>query len=323
VISGLATLALLVGALASGTAPAAALQTPAPETRAAAAGAQVPRPAPDPPFRVGEALTYSIAYAFVDAGTLRMSVEGIENVNGRPAYHFVSRAQTNSSISALYSLTDHLQSWMDVERLYSLRYHRDAVEKGKKRSKHLTFDQARHVKIFEHDGSEKAIAPEAQDDVSILYYLRTLPFAEGKTFTLDNLADPEDNPMRIAVLGTEKVRVAAGTFDCWVLKLDVHTDSGVFSQGGEVKTWLSRDPRHVLVKLQSKLSVGSFNVELTEFQPGADGPPAASGAAPAESASAAGPAPTADSAALSTPGSPPASDGANRAPSSAASSTGR
>ncbi len=317
-IRRIAALALLLGALASGTAGAASPQTPAgPETRAyTAAGAPAERPAPDPPFRVGEVLTYSIAYAFVDAGTLRLSVDGIETLNGRNAYHLVSRAQTNSTVSALYSLTDHLQSWMDVEHLYSLRYVREAVEKGKKRQKRLTFDQVRHVKVFEHDGSEKAIAPEAQDDVSILYYLRTLPFEQGKTFTLNNLADPGDNPMRISVLGAEKVRVPAGTFDCWVLRLDVHTDSGIFSQGAEIRAWMTRDPRHVLVKLQSKLSVGSFTVQLTGLEAG-------EGAVPAAPAGASGSgAPAADSGS-GTPPTAPGSDGSAAGTSSAASPTGR
>jgi hypothetical protein len=271
---------LLAGALPAG-AGAAPLQTPdraAPATSAysASGGVAVPVPA-EPPFRVGEVLTYAIAYAFVDAGTLRMEVAGIEDVRGRPAYHFVSRAQTNSTISALYSLTDHLQSWMDVERLHSLRYVREAVEKGKKRDKRLTFDQERHVKIFEHDSTEKAIVPDGLDDVAILYYLRTLPFEKGKTFTLDNLADPEDNPMRVAVLGTEKVKVPGGTYDCWVLRLDVHTDSGIFSQGAEIRAWLTRDPRHVLAKLQSRLPVGSFTVQLTSLQSGQGGAPGAAG----------------------------------------------
>ena len=319
--SNLAILALLAGALASGTTEAAALQTtPGPETRAYAADqAPASRLAPDPPFRVGEVLTYSIAYAFVDAWTLRLAVEGIETLNGRSAYHLVSQAQTNATVSALYSLTDHLQSWMDVEHLYSLRYVREAVEKGKKRSKRLTFDQARHVKIFEHDGSEKAIAPEAQDDVSILYYLRTLPFEQGKTFTLNNLADPEDNPMRVAVLGTEKVRVSAGTFDCWVLRLDLHTDSGIFSQGAEIRTWMTRDPRHVLVKLQSKLPVGSFTVQLTSLQAG-------EGAVPPAPAAAAGSSPAVGDSGMDGPPAPaaaPGPDGAAAGTSAAASSTGR
>jgi hypothetical protein len=278
-----ALVAILLGTLPAGRDGVVSPQSPAdpsPETRAYSATGGAPvRPAREAPFRVGESLTYSISYAFVDAGTLHMTVEGIEEMNGRPAYHLVSRAQTNSTVSALYSLTDHLQSWMDVEHLYSLRYVREAIEKGKKREKRLTFDQTRHVKIFDQDGLEKPITPEAQDDVSILYFIRTLPFATGKTFTLNNLADPDDNPMRIAVLGTEKVKTPAGTFDCWVLRLDVHTDSGIFSQGAELRAWLTRDPRHVLAKLQSKLTVGSFTMQLTGLKAGEAAPaaPAASG----------------------------------------------
>src|SRR5678816_595825 len=39
------------------------------------------------PFRVGENLTYQAKVNFLNAGTATMSVEGIEQIRGRPAYH--------------------------------------------------------------------------------------------------------------------------------------------------------------------------------------------------------------------------------------------
>lgn len=221
------------------------------------------------PFKVGEVLTYTISYSFVDAGTMRLAVEGVEDVEGRPAYRLTFMAKTNPTVSAIYSLKDLLQSWMDVERLHSLKFVKESVEKGKRRDRRYRLDQVRHLRVNQLNGEEKPMPADAQDDASIFYYLRTLPLEEGKRFTLNNLMDPDDNPMRVVVLGTERVKVPAGSFDCFVIKLDVNTDSGVFSQGGELKVWITRDARRVPVKLESKLAVGSFIGSLIRDEHGA------------------------------------------------------
>ncbi|MFN2433425.1 MAG: DUF3108 domain-containing protein [Gemmatimonadota bacterium] len=260
-------LLLLLGALPPGLA-----------AQATSAARDAPIQAPSPvtvPFRVGEALEYTISYAFLDAGTMRLAVEGVEEVDGRPAYHLRFEAQTNSAISAIYSLKDLLQSWMDVERLHSVRFIKESVEKGKRRDRSYTLDQTRRVRVDDQTGEEKPMPAGAQDDLSIFYFLRTLPLEEGKRFTLNNLMDPDDNPMRVTVVGSEPVKVPAGRFDCFVLRLDVHTDSGVFSQGGEVKVWMTKDPRRILTKLESKVSVGSFSAVLTQLTPGRQASPAA------------------------------------------------
>jgi hypothetical protein len=254
------------------SAPAGA--TPASEpTRTPASSAGVPAASQlsalaTVPFGVGETLQYSIAYAFLEAGTLRLAVESLESFAGRPAYRLTFTAQTNPSVSAIYSLKDNLQSWMDAERLHSLQFVKESVEKGKKRDRNYRLDQARHVRIDAETGKEEPMPADAQDDVSIFYFLRTLPLAEGKRFTLNNLMDPDDNPMRVSVLGSETVRVPAGTFDCLVLRLKVQTDSGIFSQGGELKVWMTKDARRLPIKIESKLAVGSFTASLTSQQSG-------------------------------------------------------
>lgn len=261
---------LLMGfalALASGP-PARAAQSPRPDPTAEPAGGAIEVRRADPPFRVGETLDYSIAYAFLEAGTLRLAVAGIESMSGRQAYHLTFNAQTNSAVSAIYSLKDRVESWLDVERLHSLRFAKLAVEKGKRREKDYRLDQARHIRVNQKTGEEEPMPPDAQDDLSVFYYLRTLPLTDGTRYTLPVLMDPDDNPMRLTVLGTEKVKVPAGTFDCWVVALDVKTDSGIFAQRGDLRMWMTRDARRIPVKLESKLKIGSFTATLTGLEPG-------------------------------------------------------
>jgi hypothetical protein len=256
---------------------AAVRPTPDAPGEATLAATSAPRGAPVP-FAVGEVLQYDLAWSFLNAGTMRLAVEGVEQVGDRDAYLLSFQARTNRTISTFYSLENLLRSWMDVERLHSLRFVKESVEKGKQRDRSYRLDQERHVRIDEETGEEEPMPAGAQDDASIFYFMRLLPLADGKRFTLNNLMDPDDNPMKVSVLGKESVRVPAGTFDAWVLRLDVDTDSGAFSQGGELTVWMTRDERRLPVKLESKLPVGTFTASLREYRPGSR-TPAATGTA--------------------------------------------
>jgi hypothetical protein len=98
--------------------------------------------------------------------------------------------------------------------------------------------------------------------------IRLLPFEPGAKFTLRNLADPEDNPLGIQVLKKERVKVPAGTFETYLLKLDFKTNHGMFKKGGENLIWVTADDRHMPVKLSSKMGLGKFRAELVEFSAG-------------------------------------------------------
>ena len=86
---------------------------------------------------------------------------------------------------------------------------------------------------------------------------------------LRNQADPNDNPLTIEVLKQERIKVPAGSFDTYVLDLDVTTDGGLFKKGGENRIWVTTDARHVPVKISSRIGVGSFEAELVDYARGA------------------------------------------------------
>lgn len=245
-------LALLVGA-----APAAAQTQPASAQRSV-------------PFQPGERMEYAVSYGIVPAGTMEVRVAGLETFAGRPAYHFVFEAQSNRTVSYLYELDSTEEAWFDAAELYSLLYKRHSVENDKTRVRQYRFDQARQVRIDE-EGEVEPASPRAVDQLSMMYYLRLLPYKPGARFSLQNQVDPDDNPVRVEVLKTERVKVPAGTFDTYVLKLVVKTDRGIFKKGGDNRVWVTTDPSHVPVKFTSKIGIGNFQAELTEYRAGRGG----------------------------------------------------
>jgi hypothetical protein len=219
------------------------------------------------PFRPGEELEYAVSYGAIPAGTMELRVEDLETFAGRPAYHFVSNAESNKAVSFLYELDQVEEAWFDAEHKYSLKYTRRSTENDKTRDKEVVFDQQRQLRI-EADGDTGPASPRAVDQLSMIYFLRLLPYETGARFTLRNQADPDDNPIGIRVLKSERIKVPAGAFETYVLQLDLTTDSGVFKKGGDNRVWVTTDARHVPVRFSSKIGLGNFQAELVKYTAG-------------------------------------------------------
>jgi hypothetical protein len=220
------------------------------------------------PFYPGESMEYAVGYGRLPAGSLEIGIEELDTLDGRPAYHIVFQAASNQAISYIYDINSREESWFDAREFYSLRYRRESTENDKTRTKEYVFDQQRQVRI-EPDGDVSPASPRAVDQVAMFYYVRLLPLEPGSKFVLRNQADPDDNPLTVEVLKRERVKVPAGTFDTYVLDLDVKTDGGLFKKGGENRIWVTTDARHVPVKISSKVGIGSFEAELVDYARGA------------------------------------------------------
>lgn len=222
---------------------------------------------PEVPFQPGESLEYSVGYGPLPAGTMSTRVAGLTRYDGRPAYHIVFEAETNKTVSFVYQLDTREESWFDAQRFHSLRYTKRAMEDGKERTRDYRFDQERNL-ILQPDDETKPASPRAVDQVAFMYYVRLLPLETGAKFVLNNAADPADNPVTIRVLKKERVKVPSGTYEAWVVDLDVKSDSGVFKKGGENRIWMTADERKIPVKISSKIGLGAFQAELVEIVDG-------------------------------------------------------
>jgi uncharacterized protein DUF3108 len=67
--------------------------------------------------------------------------------------------------------------------------------------------------------------------------------------------------VQFEVAGQERVRTPLGDQPAWKLKLSVFDDKNV-PVGRNVAIWIGDDPRHLPLKLQADLAVGSFNLTL-------------------------------------------------------------
>jgi hypothetical protein len=215
------------------------------------------------PFGVGEKLAYDVKFGALRVGSGYMEVAGISDVRGREAWHSVFTIRGGT---LFYKVNDRYESWFDSKTLESLRYHQDIDEGSYERNRKYEIFAERGV-YTENKGKEQKTVAQPLDDGSFLYFIRTMPFSVGQTYTFNRYFKPDRNPVQIRVLRKERITVPAGTFNTVVVQ-PVIKSKGIFSEGGRAEVWISDDDNRMIVQLKSQLKFGSLNLYLRSFTPG-------------------------------------------------------
>ncbi|CAN5661214.1 hypothetical protein BH23GEM5_BH23GEM5_08660 [soil metagenome] len=219
------------------------------------------------PFGAGERANYQVRLGGVIVGRGSMEVLGIRTVDGRPTYH--TRFRVAGGVP-LARVDDTFESWIDVVGLFSRRFMQDQKEVRFQRRRAFDFFPERRIFRRTDESGETGTLPTDQplDDVSFLYYARTLPLRVGETYTLNRYFKESGNPVVLQVLRRETVRVPAGTFQTVVVRPIIRT-KGLFSQGGEAEVYFTDDARRILVQMRSKVPVvGSLTLHLQDYRAG-------------------------------------------------------
>jgi len=220
----------------------------------------VVEPKPVPAFRVGERLVYQAKVNFVKAGSATMSVENIEPIRGRPAYHTVFDVRGKV---LFYKVNDHYESWFDTTNLVSLRMIQRIEQGDYSADRNYEFYPER--RIYVRNGEERPGVQEPLDEGSFLYFMRSIPLEVGKTYTFHRYYNLERNPVVIKVVRRERVKVPLGEFDAIVAQ-PIIKSRGLFSENGHAEVWFADDSTRRILKLKSKLSFGTLYLELKGAQ---------------------------------------------------------
>jgi hypothetical protein len=195
-----------------------------------------------------------------------VEVAGIDTVRDRPTYHLVFKLKGGVPFA---SVDDVQESWLDVEHLYSHRFKQDIDEVNYERLRTLDFFPEEKLWRWQEREESGPLATELPlDDISFMYFARTLPLEVGKTYTFERYYKDEGNPVTVKVLRRQTVKVPAGTFRTLVLKPIIRT-RGLFAEGGEAELYFSDDERRMLVLMTTKVAkIGTLKLHLEKYQAG-------------------------------------------------------
>jgi hypothetical protein len=237
------------------------------------------RPLNDP-FRIGEKVTLDVTYFNIKAGEIDLKVNPFVEFNNKKSYAFAIDLRSYSFFSHIYSLDDHALTYVDYESLIPYNLSITIKESKQLAETRTLFDWDKNKATYwkkrytEDHGEEKKevswdIKPFSQNVISALYYLRTFQLKPGKKLAY-RVADEGKNIVFTGeVLRKEKLKTKVGTLDTVVVKPTVEVD-GAFKPVGDILIWLTDDDRKFVVRIESKIKIGTLVAKLKSIDKGRD-----------------------------------------------------
>jgi hypothetical protein len=225
-------------------------------------------PAGTLPFQDNERLKFRIRWSFIPAGEVTLEIAPQTEIDNQRARHFILTATTYQAVDLLYKFRERIDSYVDTGITHSLLYKKNQTGK-RTRDEEVVFDWQKNQVQFTNFGEPLkpiALVPGTLDPLSALYRLRLMDFTTDKP-----LQRPITDGKRIVdgqarIIRREKIDVLGTSYDTFLLEPDMKDVKGVFEKSKDAKMfiWVTADERRMLVKLKSKVVVGSFVAELVE-----------------------------------------------------------
>ena len=216
------------------------------------------------PFRIGERLVYEGRVRGI-SGRGTMWIAGPVDVRGVPTYelHFDFLARVGP-----LSVSQKSTSWLDPERMAAMRF--------EKRERHLLARREESFELFPDErrwrakDGESGASPTAAplDELSFIYFIRTLPFSSDSTLSFARHFDADRSPTTVRVLGREQVETRAGSFGTVVVEMRVR-DPQHYKGEGRIRFSISDDNCRLPVRIESNIP-DAGTVVLTLTDAGAD-----------------------------------------------------
>ena len=220
-------------------------------------------------FQAGESLTYKVYYTlagvYAAAGECTFNTS-LEHFEGKPVYHIVAEGKTYPFYDKFFRVRDKYETYIDTGSLQPYKFIRNVDEGGYKTYENVTFVKAAHTAIT--NAGVFPVPNCIQDVLSASFYARNIDFNHhrpGDKIYFDMFLDRQVYHLYVRYLGKETIRTKYAKFRTIKFKpLLVH---GTMFEGGEKMTvWVTDDPNHIAVKIESPITVGKVAIEMSEHK---------------------------------------------------------
>jgi len=191
-----------------------------------------------------------------------MSVEGPVDVRGTSTY--VLRSQTKAGMGP-FKGSQLMESWLDPLMVRSLRFHeqeRRFFHSRTVRTEILPDDR----RWTDDDGASGESTTNASlDELSFIYYLRTLPPGKDTLYEFSSHFDATRNPVTVHESPGGVIETSSGVFVTTLMEMRVH-DPRRYRGEGIIRVFLSDDRCRLPVRIESSVpGMGSFVLTMESY----------------------------------------------------------
>jgi hypothetical protein len=218
-----------------------------------------------------ERAVLSVSWGLLSVGEATLGVDKIVLFNGRPAYHLVSEARSNSFCDSFYPVRDLNESWLDARTLTSLGYSKKLREGHFFRDEWVLYDRDAGTFVSRRtnlDGTFSVrvgtIPASVQDILSSVYYTRAQALPDGGDVIVD-VNTPDNWPLVVKVVGREEVSAPVGSSRAVLVEPAMRKEGLFIQKGKRLQLWLSDDAFRRPLKLKVEVFFGHVTAVLREM----------------------------------------------------------
>lgn len=202
------------------------------------------------PFEVGEILTYNVKIAGFSAGKQVTQVTDKTVLKGYQVYHLVSESQTDSVFGKLYHFRDWQESYVTTDQLHPLRHVKELEDRKYRAHVEIDFDIERGVAQYTKNENGKVfeIPNGIQDELSMVYFLRSKQLNVGQTYSFPVLVKDKTQDVKVTIYRREMMKTEGlGRVET----LAIRTSHGYL-------IWLTNDNRRIPVRIEAETRIGKL-----------------------------------------------------------------
>lgn len=220
------------------------------------------------PFVVGEKLQYRLSWLnFSAAATITFNVLERRSLYGWNVYHFRAVANTLPPLRKLFVRDDQFDSYTDSTSFTSHQYETYLNELG--RGEDSRMELTPQGGVPRGHVASVIVPPGTRDPIGLLESLRSHDWQAYPELRVP-VFDGTDVYTVVAVrsAANQQISVQAGSYDADQVSIQC-SQPGKDLQKIHFDVWISRDVRHMPVRMEAQLPLGTFRVELTGHSQGA------------------------------------------------------
>jgi hypothetical protein len=208
-------------------------------------------------FPLGEELSYGAYFGPLKAGYSVMKIKE-EILEGKPVYSIECVQKTEKAFSVIYRIDDYYKSFIDTNSFSTISFTKNINEGKYSNNLTLTFTED---SVFYTDGRRTEKIEKAKDIFASIYWMRCQTFHPGDTLIIPFHSSGKNQEMIVPVSDLQWTTVPMGKFRTFLLTPQVK-DERIFGSEEPIKIWVSVDPQHIPVKIESKLKVGNISFQM-------------------------------------------------------------
>lgn len=222
---------------------------------------------------VGEKMTFKISYMGITVGEATSEVREVVKVGNREAFHIVVTARSGAILNWIYPVNDVHHSFVDVERLHSLKYEKEISEGRYRTHEMMEYDQEGHLGHFysfkDKTRKEMFVPQNVQDQLSCAYYFRLQNLQPDSRLSIPVNADEKNWDLQAVTRQIQPMEIkGVGSFQAIEVEPLIMFE-GLFVRRGKIHGWMSMDEHRIPLVMKVKVPVlGNVIATLTEYRAG-------------------------------------------------------